>query len=77
MPSSNKSSRTAAFFPTRKSGDRTTMTHEVIEADLEAFRKAGGKIEVLGVTRTLLRIGAEAEETPPAPARPGVTRKAR
>ena len=71
--------RTAAFFPARKSSDRSPMTHEVIAADLEAFRRAGGKIEVLGVTRTLQRIGTDvnADEAPSSPARPGVTRKTR
>jgi len=33
---------------------------------MEAFRQSGGKIEVLGTTRSLLRIDAEAEPTPPA-----------
>ena len=33
--------RTAAFFPARKASDRSPMTHEVIAADLEAFRKSG------------------------------------
>ncbi|AXA83870.1 hypothetical protein DCD74_03460 [Lysobacter oculi] len=71
--------RTGAFLPARKASDRSPMTHEVIAADLEAFRKSGGKIEVLGVTRTLQRIGADAnaDEAPSAPARPGVTRKTR
>jgi len=40
------------------------MTHEGIAADIEAFRDAGGEIEVLGVTRTLLRIDPEAPESP-------------
>lgn len=43
----------------RKGNVRTPMTHEGIAADIEAFRDGGGKIEVLGVTRTLLRIDAE------------------
>lgn len=42
-------------------------TREHIAADIAAFRAAGGQIEVLGVTRTLLRIDAEAEPAPPAP----------
>jgi len=51
----------------RKSGTRTPMTHEGIAADIEAFRGAGGKIEVLGVTRTLLRIDTAEAETPQQP----------
>ncbi len=48
----------------RKANVRTPMTHEAIAADIDAFRGAGGKIEVLGVTRTLLRIDAEEPDTP-------------
>lgn len=33
------------------------MSHERLAADLEAFRKSGGKIEVLGNTSTLKKIG--------------------
>ena len=33
------------------------LSHESIAADVEAFRKAGGKIEVLGNTPTLKKIG--------------------
>ena len=40
-------------------------TREHIAADIAAFRAAGGQIEVLGVTRTLLRIDAVAEPAPP------------
>jgi 2-C-methyl-D-erythritol 4-phosphate cytidylyltransferase len=47
----------------RKANARPPVTHEAIAADIEAFRGAGGKIEVLGVTRTLLRIDTE-ESTP-------------
>ena len=48
----------------RKANARTPMTHEAIAADIAAFRGAGGKIEVLGVTRTLLRIDSEESDTP-------------
>ena len=43
-----------------------------IAADIEAFRKAGGRIEVLGVTRALKKIDPEAEAAPQpaAPAKP-------
>ncbi len=61
-------SKTSHLFATRKPADRSAITHERLAADLEAFRKAGGEIEVLGVTRTLQRIGPDAEASPPAPA---------
>jgi len=35
-----------------------TLTHERISSDLEAFRKAGGRIEVLGNTRVLTKVDA-------------------
>lgn len=62
-------SKTSHLFPARKQGDRTAVTHERLAADLEAFRKAGGKIEVLGVTRVLTKIDGDAGD-PPAPAKP-------
>lgn len=46
------------------------MTHERIAADLDAFHKAGGKIEVLGVTRSLKKIDGDDGSPPPAPAKP-------
>lgn len=55
-------SKTSHLFSTRKANDRTPMTHEAIAADIEAFRKAGGTIEVLGITRALHRIGPDAIE---------------
>ena len=59
-------SKTSHLFAPRKANDRTPVTREAIEADMEAFQQAGGKIEVLGTTRSLLRIDAEPEPTPPA-----------
>lgn len=42
----------------RKSGERgASLTSEHIAAHLAAFRKTGGKIEVLDNTRTLKKIG--------------------
>ena len=61
-------SKTSHLFPSRKTGERVPATHERVAADLEAFRRAGGKIEVLGVTRSLLRIGAEPGDSTPSPA---------
>lgn len=61
-------SKTSHLFASRPTGKNTAITRERIAADLEAFRKAGGKIEVLGVTRTLTKI--DGDESPPAPAKP-------
>ncbi len=64
-------SKTSHLFGPRKPAERNAITHERLAADLEAFRKAGGRIEVLGVTRALKKIDPEAEATPqPAPAKP-------
>lgn len=66
-------SKTSHLFGNPKAGGKAPVTREAIEADLEAFRKAGGKIEVLGVTRNLQRIGVEPDAAPatppPAPAK--------
>ena len=67
LPSSN----TTHLFAPRKPGERNAITHERLAADLEAFHKAGGRIEVLGVTRALKKIDPAAETAPPpAPAKP-------
>ena len=58
----------------RKGNDRTPLTRETIAADNDAFRKAGGKIEVLGVTHSLQRIHPESGTSPPAPAKPTSSR---
>ena len=50
-------------FP-RKPPDRRPLTSESIASDLQAFEAAGGRIEVLGVTRTLKRIGAPVDDKP-------------
>lgn len=73
MPRTKKdppaASKTGHLFASRKGKERTDVTHESLSADIAAFRKAGGSIEVLGVTRSLLRIGREGEEPlVPAPA---------
>ena len=65
-------SKTSHLFSRRKVTTKGPITRETIEADLAAFREAGGKIEVLGHTRNLQRIGIEpgaAPTTPPAPAK--------
>lgn len=62
-------SPTSHLFATRKSGDRgARMTSERIAADLAAFHKAGGRIEKLGTTRVLTRIGSD--PVAPKPANP-------
>ncbi|MET1023599.1 MAG: hypothetical protein ABWX87_04750 [Pseudoxanthomonas sp.] len=45
-----------------KSGNEKggALTHERLQADLEAFRKAGGRVEVLGNTRVLKKVDGEA-----------------
>lgn len=66
-------SNTSHLFGGRKTVDRGGgVTSERIADDLEAFRKAGGRIEVLGVTRSLTRIdpGGDASAPAPAPAHP-------
>ncbi len=57
-------SKTSHLFSRGKAGDRAPLTHDRIAADIQAFRKAGGTIEVLGVTRTLQRI--DTDGTPPS-----------
>jgi len=87
MPTSKKSapataaaavppSKTSHLFSARKPNERSPVTHERVAEDIEAFRKAGGKIEVLGVTRSLLRVGIEpGDPAPVLPAKPAPTRR--
>lgn len=61
--------KTSHLFQGRKSAERGgALTRERIAEHMDAFRKAGGTIEVLGTTRALQRIGLPAE----APAAPSV-----
>ncbi|KLJ02144.1 hypothetical protein WQ56_03700 [Luteimonas sp. FCS-9] len=61
------------FAGPRKPGDRgANVTSDRIAADLARFRAAGGRIEVLGVTRTLTRVDAE-----PPKAATGAAKKTR
>lgn len=62
-------SKTSHLFSPRKPTERNSITHERIAADLEAFYKSGGEIEVLGVTRSLKKIDGD-DTSPPAPAKP-------
>jgi hypothetical protein len=57
MPPS-KTSNTVLRKSNKSSGKQNaTLTREQIEDDLAAFRKAGGKVEKLGNTLTLKKIG--------------------
>jgi hypothetical protein len=70
-PPSPAPSATRHLFGGRKPDQRAaSVTSERIASDLETFRKAGGRIEVLGVTRSLTRIGNDAATAPPVAARP-------
>ena len=68
-PASVPPSKTSHLFSPRKPAERNAITHERITADLEAFYKSGGEIEVLGVTRSLKKIDGD-DTSPPAPAKP-------
>lgn len=63
---------TASVF--MKSGHDKALTHERLADDLEAFRKAGGKVEVLG--HTPLRRKGETPVTPVIPSAGPSRRKA-
>ena len=72
--------RTSPLFQARKPAERNaTLTRERIAEHMDAFRKAGGTIEVLGTTRALQRIGLPTETKPAPPvavaAAAGRTRK--
>lgn len=54
-------------FRADKSGTRG-LTSDQIADHLAAFKRAGGKVEVLGVTRTLRQIGAPVVPEAPAAA---------
>ena len=45
--------------------DRSAITHERIAADLEGFPQGRRQIEVLGVTRSLKKIGPDADDARP------------
>jgi hypothetical protein len=65
-------------FRTDKAGSRN-LTSEQIADHLAAFKRAGGTVEVLGVTRTLKEIGnkdpAEAATAAPEPKAPRTRKK--
>ncbi len=68
---SKSASSTSQLFAGKVPKDRNaSMTRERIAGDLDAFHKAGGRIEVLGTTRSLMRIGVEDAPAQPADAKP-------
>jgi ribosomal 50S subunit-associated protein YjgA (DUF615 family) len=74
---------TTHLFEQRKEDKRKTLTHEQIANDLAAFKRLGGKIEVLGNTAMLRTIpisatqGAVAPTPPKAAAKPAAKRSAK
>ena len=58
------------LFTRKHSSSAGRVTSEGIEADLEAFRKAGGEVEVLGVTHTLKKLEVASAQAATLPARP-------
>jgi len=68
-PSSPQSDTRHLFTGGRKPNERgASLTSDRIADDLATFRKSGGKIEVLGNTRTLTKIDVPA--APPAETAP-------
>lgn len=75
-PADIKTPSTAAraFRGSKPSESARDLTSEAIEAHLAAFRRAGGKVEVLGVTQTLKKIELPSV-APVAPAKPAARKK--
>lgn len=67
-------SGTTRLFAPRKPRITATLTSERLAADLAAFRKAGGRIEVLGTTRSLKKIDPKDAASAPRPASAVATR---
>lgn len=70
--------KTSHLFQGRKPAERGgVLTRERIAEHMDAFRKAGGTIEVLGTTRSLQHIGMPADPEPAPVVAPtaGRTRK--
>ena len=70
--------KTSHLFQGRKPAERGgVLTRERIAEHMDAFRKAGGTIEVLGTTRSLQHIGVPADPEPAPVVAPtaGRTRK--
>jgi hypothetical protein len=58
VPAAIAKSATSHVFARSKEERRSALTHEQIASDLDAFARAGGKIEVLGTTFTFKSIKA-------------------
>lgn len=76
-PPAAKPAKPGRASPARKPPPSTALTHERIADDMDAFRRAGGKIEVLGNTRTLTRIGTDDAALAPRPATAPQRKRAR
>ncbi len=64
-PTTKPAAKPRTRRPGRKSGEsaeQKRVTSERISDDLAKFKKAGGRVEVLGVTQVLTRVG-EPEST--------------
>lgn len=53
-------------FARRPGNDRGPLTHETLAADLAAFHREGGIIEVLGTTYARRKVGQDGKPLPPA-----------
>lgn len=62
-------SGTTHLFTQRERKRPPAMSSERIADDLAAFREAGGRIEVLGTTRSLKKIGVQDADEGAAPTR--------
>lgn len=76
VPPASEVARPGRMSISRKPKQSPTLTHERIADDMDAFRKSGGKIEVLGTTRTLTRIDAD-PDAPPRAADPPTRKRVR
>lgn len=74
-----KTRQPAARTRTRSSGRKNdrgaSLTSERIAADLAAFRKGGGKIEVLGNTKVFKNLGPMASASKTAKAKKAAAKK--
>jgi hypothetical protein len=61
---------TKHLFTRKQTSSTNQVTRERIAEDIDAFRKAGGKIEVLGVTHTLKKLDGAPTLANTQPARP-------
>ena len=71
----SKPAATTRHLFQKKPDPKVQVTSERIAEDLKAFRKAGGRIEVLGATRVLTRI--DGDGATPAPVRDAPARARR